>query len=125
MKDIIRHPKERSSKWLSTSVPMDQWDTPEAKLSSAEYHTNNVLGSVYFEEASALIPKNAIAIEIAPHGLLQAILRRSLDPNVINIPLTQRGHSNNTEVLLQGLGRMFVAGLHPKLGKLNTPSKAL
>ncbi|XP_011503082.1 PREDICTED: fatty acid synthase-like [Ceratosolen solmsi marchali] len=121
MKEIIPHPKTRSSRWLSTSVPIDQQDTPEAKLSSAEYHTNNVLGSVYFEETSALIPKNAIAIEIAPHGLLQAILRRSLDPNVINISLTQRGHSNNIEVLLQGLGKMFVAGLHPKLANLYPP----
>ncbi|KZC12654.1 Fatty acid synthase [Dufourea novaeangliae] len=93
LKKVIPEPKARTSKWLSTSVPRNQWSSPEAQLSSAEYHTNNLLNSVLFAETSTMIPKDAITIEIAPHGLLQAILKRSLDPNVTNVPLTQRGHN--------------------------------
>lgn len=60
---------------------------------------------VLFEETSRLIHQNAITIEIAPHGLLQAILRRSLKKDVINIPLTQRNHKDNVEVLFTALGK--------------------
>ena len=98
-------------------MPLSNWNTEAARLSSAEYHTNNLLSSVLFEETSVLIPKNAITIEIAPHGLLQAILRQSLDPSVVNIPLTQRGHSENIQFLLQGLGKLFNLGVDLQLGK--------
>lgn len=81
------------------------WNEEKAMYSSAEYHTNNLLSSVYFEEASHNVPANAIAIEIAPHGLLQAILKRSLKKDVINIPLTLRNHSDNSEFLLTALGK--------------------
>lgn len=116
LQKVIPTPKSRSFKWLSTSVPRNKWDTAAARLSSAEYHTNNLLCPVLFEETSNLIPKDAITIEIAPHGLLQAILRRSLAPSVKNIALTKRGHEDNVEVLLQGLGNMYNVGLHPQLG---------
>ncbi|XP_001605700.1 fatty acid synthase [Nasonia vitripennis] len=121
LKKIVPDPKPRSAKWLSTSVPIDKWGTPEANYSSAEYHTNNLLNAVLFEETSALIPKDAICIEIAPHSLLQAILRRSLPPSVANIPLTQRGHRDNVEVLLQAFGKMFNVGLQPQLANLYPP----
>lgn len=117
LRRVIPDPKPRSNKWLSTSVPIGKWNTPEARFSSPEYHTNNLLSAVLFEETSVMIPKDAIAIEIAPHGLLQAILRRSLNPGVANIPLTQRGHKDNVEVLLQALGKMFNVGLQPQLRK--------
>ena len=112
---MIPEPKPRSEKWLSTSVRRSEWSTAAARVSSAEYHTNNLLKPVLFEETATLIPKNAVTIEIAPHGLLQAILRRSLDPGVINIGLTQRGHKDNAEVFLQGLGKLFNAGAQPQL----------
>lgn len=51
------------------------------------------------------VPKNAIAIEIAPHGLLQAILKRSLAKDVVNIPLTLRNHQDNAEYLFCALGK--------------------
>lgn len=116
LKKVVTNPKPRSAKWLSTSVPQAKWNTPEAKLCSAEYHTNNLLNAVLFEETAMKIPKNAICIEIAPHGLLQAIVRRSLPSTVTNIPLTQRGR-NSVEVLLQAAGKMFNVGMHPLLAK--------
>lgn len=102
---VIPHPKPRSARWVSSSVPQSEWNTPVATHSSAEYHTNNLLGSVLFEEASQHIPLNAITIEIAPHGLLQAILKRSLNKGVTNIALTQRGYPDLTEWLLTALGK--------------------
>lgn len=102
---MIPEPKLRSSKWISTSSPQSEWDTDKVKYSSAEYYTNNLLSSVYFEESSRLIPPNAIAIEIAPHGLLQAILKRSLQKDVINVPLTLRNHPDSVEFFFAALGK--------------------
>lgn len=102
--EIIPKPVRRSAKWLSSSVPKTEWHLEENQYSSAEYHTNNLLHAVLFEETSALLPKDAIAIEIAPHGLLQAIVKKSM-PQAIHIPLTQRGHSNNAVFLLSALGK--------------------
>lgn len=118
LKKVIPDPKPRSAKWLSTSVSRKNWTSNAAQLSSAEYHTNNLLNPVLFEETAFMIPNNAIAIEIAPHGLLQAILRRSLNEGVTNIALTKRGHKNNVEMLLQGIGKMYEAGMQPQLANL-------
>ena len=75
------------------------------KYCSAEYHTNNVFRTVYFEEGCRHIPNNAIAIEIAPHQLLNSILKSSLPDTVDNIPLTMKNNNNNVEYLLNALGR--------------------
>ncbi|VVC44020.1 Acyl transferase/acyl hydrolase/lysophospholipase,Acyl transferase,Malonyl-CoA [Cinara cedri] len=82
LKEIIKTPKLRSSKWISTSLPETEWNSEISKYSSAEYHTNTLLNSVLFEESLKHIPSDAILIEIAPHGLLQAIVKRAL-PNTI------------------------------------------
>ncbi|KAH9645163.1 hypothetical protein HF086_005708 [Spodoptera exigua] len=104
LKEVIKNPKERSKKWVSTSVPQNQWNEPAAMYSSAEYHTNNLLNAVLFEETSKLIPANAIVIEVAPHGLLQAILKRSL-AECTHIPLTRRGHADPVKFLLEAFGK--------------------
>ncbi|XP_032662832.1 fatty acid synthase-like [Odontomachus brunneus] len=118
---VIPQPKPRSNKWLSTSVPRSKWSTASAKLSSAEYHTNNLLSAVLFEETACMIPKDAVTIEIAPHGLLQAILRRSLNSKVVNIALTQRGHRDNAEKFLQAIGKLYNTGLQPDIATLYPP----
>lgn len=102
--EIIPNPLKRSEKWLSTSVPHSEWHLPQNSLSSAEYHTNNLLKQVLFEETTRLLPAQAIVIEIAPHGLLQAIVKKSM-PDAIHIPLTQRGHANNAVFFLSALGK--------------------
>ena len=60
---------------------------------------------VLFEETSKLIPNNAVLVEVAPHGLLQAILKRSLPSTCNNIALTRRKHADNTFLLLEGIGK--------------------
>lgn len=95
----------RSSKWVSSSIPESKWGEELAQTSSPEYHTNNLLGQVLFEEASRHIPEDAIAIEIAPHGLLQAILKRSLPSTVTNISLTQRNCKDSVNFILNAIGK--------------------
>jgi fatty acid synthase len=103
LNEVIKNPKQRSSKWLSSSVPKVKWDQPEANYSSALYHTNNLLSSVLFEETSAMLPRNALTIEIAPHSLLQAILRKSM-PEAEHVGLTKREHKSNSTFFLSALG---------------------
>lgn len=94
----------RSEKWLSTSVPHTKWSEPKNQYCTAEYFANNLLKSVLFEETCPFLPSNAIAIEIAPHGLMQAIVKRSM-PSTVHIPLTQRGNVNNAAFFLSALGK--------------------
>ncbi|KOB69292.1 Uncharacterized protein OBRU01_10567, partial [Operophtera brumata] len=114
-KAVIKTPKARSDKWVSTSVPQDRWEEEAAKFSSAEYHTNNLLSPVLFEETSKLIPSNAVLVEIAPHGLLQAILKRSLPDSCTNIPLTRRGHTDSPRMILEAVGKLYMKGYNPKV----------
>ncbi|VVC29215.1 Hypothetical protein CINCED_3A015604 [Cinara cedri] len=120
LRKILPNPKKRSPRWLSTSIPESKWDTDLARYSSAEYHTNNLLNPVLFEETSVHIPKNAVVIEIAPHGLLQAVLKRSLS-NMVNIPMTQRVYGNSIKYLLMAIGKMYCSGLNPKIDMLYNP----
>lgn len=104
LEEIIPQPIKRSSKWISSSVPKDRWNTEKNQYSSAEYHTNNLLSPVLFEEASLELPENAITIEIAPHGLLQSIIKKAL-PKGIHIPLTHRNNKDNTSFFLSAVGK--------------------
>lgn len=102
---MIKEPKLRSSKWISSSLPESDWSLNLAKYSSPEYHTNNLLSSVLFEDALKHVPSDAIAIEIAPHGLLQAILKKALPETVINIPITSRTCEDPIRFLLSAIGK--------------------
>jgi fatty acid synthase, animal type len=104
LQEVINTPKKRSPKWISSSFPESRWDDENSHYSSPHYHTNNLLSPVLFEEASELLPKNAMIIEIAPHGLLQAILKRTF-PEAINIALTQRAHKSNDQFLFGAIGK--------------------
>ena len=117
LNEVIKEPKKRSSKWISSSFAETRWDEPESQFSSPHYHTNNLLSPVLFEEASLLLPKDALVIEIAPHGLLQAILKRSLADG-INISLAQRGNKNNDEFLFAALGKIYTNGIDLNVSKI-------
>ena len=121
LEKIIPNPKPRTSRWISSSIPESAWNTPLAQLCSPAYNVNNLLSPVLFHEALAHVPQNAIVIEIAPHCLLQAVLRRSLPPSVTNIGLQKREHSDNLYFLLTKIGKLYVSGGQPKLSKLYPP----
>ncbi|CAD0204513.1 unnamed protein product [Chrysodeixis includens] len=116
--EVIKTPKARSERWVSTSVPETRWNEPLAKTSSAEYHTNNLLNPVLFEETLCHIPRNAVLVEVAPHGLLQAILKRSLTADYCNIALTRRGHPDNAYMVLEAVGKLYMEGYNPQIHKL-------
>ncbi|XP_055698842.1 fatty acid synthase [Phlebotomus papatasi] len=118
--EVIPEPKKRSPRWLSTSVPKQRWDYTENHYSSAQYHTNNLLNSVLFEETSAMLPNNAITIEVAPHGLLQAILKKSM-PNAVHTGLAQRGNKDNIQFLFTALGKIYMNGVDIPIDRMYPP----
>ncbi|KAI4475747.1 hypothetical protein M0804_014115 [Polistes exclamans] len=118
LKKVIPQPKYRSKRWICTSIPKNEWHSMKAYVSSAEYHTNNLLSPVLFEEILEMIPKNAITIEISPHGLLQAILKKSLDSSCVNLSLTKRGHEDNATFILSTLGKLYNLGVSIMPGTL-------
>lgn len=121
LEKIIPNPKKRSSLWVSSSIPENAWNSPLAQLSSPAYHVNNLLSPVLFAEAIKHVPSNAIIIEIAPHCLLQPILRRSLPNTVTNIGLHKRDHTDNMGFLLTNLGKLYTAGADFRLANLYPP----
>lgn len=103
LNEVIKNPKKRSEKWLSSTYSADQWKNMESQYCSGDYHTKNLLSPVLFEEVLEMLPKNALTIEIAPHGLLKSILKRSIKEG-IHLSLTQRDNSNGTSFMLEALG---------------------
>ncbi|XP_068623910.1 fatty acid synthase-like [Battus philenor] len=104
LREVIT-PRERSARWITSSVPAERAHEYTGRYSCAEYHNNNMMSAVLFEEALQHVPANAILIEIAPHGLLQAILKRSVPSGCCNVPLTQRGHPDNVLFFLKAIGQ--------------------
>ncbi|KAM4664019.1 fatty acid synthase [Discoglossus pictus] len=121
LKKVITTPKSRSSRWISTSIPESQWNSDLAQLSSAEYHVNNLVSPVLFQEGLQSIPENAIVLEIAPHALLQAILRRSLKSTNTILPLMKKGHSNNLEFFLTNIGKVYLNGINAQCNNIFPP----
>ncbi|XP_041830190.1 fatty acid synthase isoform X2 [Melanotaenia boesemani] len=111
LKKVIKEPRRRSARWVSTSIPQSEWESPLALYSSAEYHVNNLLSPVLFQEALRLVPEDAVVVEIAPHALLQAILKRSLKHTCSILPLMKRGNANNLEFFLSNIGRIYTSGI--------------
>ncbi|KAL3210864.1 hypothetical protein MRX96_008607 [Rhipicephalus microplus] len=120
LQKIIPIPKPRSKRWISTSAPESRWEEPGALLCSAEYHTNNFVNPVLFVEALKHVPKDAILLEIGPHCLLQAILRRAVGPDASCAGLMKR-HVDNVEYFLHSLGKLHTLGVEMDLSVLYPP----
>nr|XP_023678449.1 fatty acid synthase isoform X2 [Paramormyrops kingsleyae] len=118
LKKVIKNPKPRSARWISTSIPQADWDSPLAHYSSAEYHVNNLVSAVLFQEGLNVVPDNAVVVEIAPHALLQAVLKRSLKSTCSILPLMKRGHPNNLEFFLSHVGKIYMNGINLDSNKL-------
>ncbi|XP_061709202.1 fatty acid synthase-like isoform X2 [Cydia pomonella] len=114
---VIPEPKSRSERWLSTSVPQEQWNSDLAKLSDATYHVNNFTSPVRFAMALAHVPENALVVELAPHAQMQAVLRSTL-PDAVHIPLLHREAPDALVHLLTGVGKIYAAGLQPEVARL-------
>uniref|UniRef100_A0A4W5R3G1 Fatty acid synthase n=1 Tax=Hucho hucho TaxID=62062 RepID=A0A4W5R3G1_9TELE len=119
LKRVIKEPKQRSARWISTSIPQKDWDSPLALYSSAEYHCNNLVSPVLFQEGLSLVPDNAVVVEIAPHALLQVRLH-TLEVRLM--PATSRFEvSENGNLAVSGkvsiLEDAALDSFHSQIGK--------
>uniref|UniRef100_T1ILK7 PKS/mFAS DH domain-containing protein n=1 Tax=Strigamia maritima TaxID=126957 RepID=T1ILK7_STRMM len=121
LEKVIPNPKPRTPRWISTSIPEDNWQSPLAKHASAAYFVNNLTKSVLFQEGLAHVPKNAVVIEIAPHGLLQAILKQSIGSDATYLTLSKKNHPNNLQFFLTNIGKLYLAGSKVTLSTLYNP----
>uniref|UniRef100_A0A2K5Q2X1 Fatty acid synthase n=2 Tax=Cebus imitator TaxID=2715852 RepID=A0A2K5Q2X1_CEBIM len=121
LKKVIREPKPRSARWLSTSIPEAQWHTSLALTCSPEYSVNNLVSPVLFQEALWHVPEHAVVLEIAPHALLQAVLKRGLKPSCTIIPLMRKDHRDNLELFLASVGKLHLSGIDANPNALFPP----
>ncbi|KAJ8024884.1 Fatty acid synthase [Holothuria leucospilota] len=111
----------RSTSWISTSIPQHEIQEKEVNSFNASYLVNNLVSPVLFYDAVRKIPSKAIVIEIAPHGLLQALLKRTLHVDSDCISLMSRKESDNLQYFLSNIGKLFTLGLPVDLKKLYPP----
>lgn len=104
LKEIIPNRTKRSPKWISSSIHPVYWHSDFAQYSSAEFYAKNFTSTVFFEEACSALPKDSIIIEIAPHALMQPILRHTFSDAIL-IPLAQRNNPNNAAYFMTALGK--------------------
>ncbi|XP_049271381.1 fatty acid synthase-like [Rhipicephalus sanguineus] len=110
MQKIITEPKRRSKRWLSSSLPPHRWQDPLAERFTPEYHVNNIASPVLFFEALQHVPEDAILIEVAPHCLLQSVLRRSVGTEAACLGLMKRD-ADNVDFFLNSLGQLHLLGV--------------
>lgn len=115
LEKIIPDPKLRSDRWISSSFPKNRWNEEKSKFASPSYFVNNLTSPVLFHEAIQEIPKNAIVIEIAPHSLLQAIIKRTLGSEICYVSFMKRNYDDNLNLLLSSIGRLYKFGLNPDI----------
>lgn len=118
LNEIIKEPKRRSAKWITTSVtPNADCFDDSSLFASGIYFTNNLIRPVYFEEGMRLIPKKSCCIEMAPHSLFQSIFKRCYgDYNYIS--LMQKNETNNLQYFLQSIGKIYTFGFNPCIENL-------
>lgn len=94
-----------------------------ARLSDAAYHVNNLMSPVLFAEALKEVPEHALVIELAPHALLQAVLRRACPAPAVHVAMLQRTVDDSGSHLLTALGRLYGAGALPHVALLYPPER--
>ena len=94
---------------MGSSFPEEKWNSGLAQKASAEYLVNNLVSPVLFAEALQKIPEGARVIEVSPHALMQAVLRRGL-PTATQYPLIRKESSDPLVHLLQALGKLHCSG---------------
>ncbi|XP_078483822.1 fatty acid synthase-like [Ciona intestinalis] len=130
IRKIIKEPKERSKNWISTSIKKStasyshEENDIETLRCSAEYHANNLRNVVRFHEGVQKMPSDVIVIEIAPHALMQPVLKKSLPSNCDRVVLADRKEENGIQTLLKGLGKLHCLCVDINLERI-LPSSSL
>jgi malonyl CoA-acyl carrier protein transacylase len=122
LEKIILTPKLRTSKWISTSIPVERMINGEfGRYSSPEYFVNNLCSPVLLNEALTRFPVNSVVVEVGPHAMLQSVLRRTLGQQVPVIPLFKKEVVYPLEHFLTQLGRLYCEGVNLDAVKLVVP----
>ncbi|KAK3912560.1 Fatty acid synthase [Frankliniella fusca] len=108
LKKTIKAPKKRSPRWVVSSLKPGDEEDPALEYAGPEFFTNNLLSPVRFEEAMLYVPADAVVIELAPHGLMQPLIRRGLPDGAVTVALTRRGHRDGFRFLLENVGKLFM-----------------
>ncbi|CAG2164273.1 unnamed protein product, partial [Oppiella nova] len=117
LKSVSTSRRQRSHKWISTSVPASNWSTPESQYSSAEYYVNNLTAPVLLQEALQYIPSNAVVVEVSPHSLLKNVVKHSVSAGSY-VGLMKRKSADSLHHLLTSLGQLFTLGQNPRIENL-------
>uniref|UniRef100_A0A915IQV0 Malonyl-CoA:ACP transacylase (MAT) domain-containing protein n=1 Tax=Romanomermis culicivorax TaxID=13658 RepID=A0A915IQV0_ROMCU len=117
---LIPSPRLRSSRWISSSVKESEWET-KAKYCSPDYHLNNILSPVLFREALSKIPENSVIVEIAPHCLLQAVIKRTVPSTCQSFGLMKSKHEFCLDYFLTSLGHIYQCGINLEPQRLLGP----
>ena len=130
--DIIEGDRARSSRWISTSIPESEWESPLAKLASPEYLDNNLRAPVLFYEALQHVPANALVIEVSPKGFFQALLKESLPKGCAHVAPMSVKAADKLSHFYQSVGQIYLSGADVHMARLypsvafpvasNTPS---
>lgn len=108
---IIPEPQERSSKWISSSVPEEDWEEDIGLVAGTDYYLANMSNPVYFVEACSLIPENSVVIEIGATNLLQSIVKSVVGKKATFCPMMPRGPCDEV-ALLANMGKIYCAGIN-------------
>ncbi|RDD36517.1 Fatty acid synthase [Trichoplax sp. H2] len=109
---IVTQPKLRSSRWISSSVPESKLHEDIAKYAGADYYVNNLVSPVLFYDAMQKVPEDAIVIEISPHHLLQAVLKRSMSKTCTIMKTMRKDNPRNRELFFTTLGQLYMNGVN-------------
>jgi fatty acid synthase len=115
LQEIVTKENPRTEKWVSTSIPESAWKTSLAKTNSVRYMVNNLISPVLFHEGLSKVPENSVIIEVAPHSILNAVIKRS----VTNCDIFGLVNRNKVD-LLDSLGKIFNAGVAVDFSALYT-----
>lgn len=105
LKMVLKHPKRRSRKWLSTSCEAkSEWDDPEGYY-SAEYITNNMNSVMLFEEAIEKVPTQSIFLDIGTDLQLTPFIKGLRPGSECFGFISRKLPATSCNLLLEGLGK--------------------
>ncbi|CAG7820074.1 unnamed protein product [Allacma fusca] len=96
-KEVIPNKTLRSSKWISTSVSEEDWDSPEAQYMNDIYVENLLNNQVRFYQASLHIPNNSVVIEVSPKATLGIFVEETV-PSVRYLPCVLKKNEINPAI---------------------------
>ena len=112
LNSVISAPKERSAKWLITSLLPEEWDTH--RLVDGAYFADALMSPIHLDAIWNLIPENAVLLELGPDILLKPVLEQALSADVQIISAIQKG-TDYVVTLLSAIGALYSSGHNPAI----------